>query len=251
MLIVSSAPGIVKAGEIGFLRFQCYNDAMLRRFVRSVLTLILLGILAAAITVLYIAWSVNRTGLRDEAQRADVIVILGARVEADGQAGPDLWVRTLHAVSLFQRGLAPYIICTGGYQDDRLSAAAVARDLAVSRGVPPDKILLADGSMTTGEDAVRTSDLMHSNGWHTVILVSHPLHLERARILFEAQGLTVYPSPTSTDLEEIPWRTRGWLTARETVGILWLTLEDVGLPPEWTTPLSHLVYGATAGAGAE
>jgi uncharacterized SAM-binding protein YcdF (DUF218 family) len=237
--------------EIGICTFQCYNDAMVRRLVRGLLTLIFLVVLAAAIVILYIAWGVNHTGLRDGAQQADVIVILGARVETDGRAGPDLWVRTLHAVSLFQRGLAPYIICTGGYQNDKLSAAAVARDLAISRGVPADKILLADGSMTTGEDAVRTRDLMRAHGWQTALLVSHPLHLQRARILFEAQGLTIYSSPTSTDLEAIPWRTRAWLTARETVGILWITLEDMGLPPEWTTPLSHLVYGPDPSLGAE
>lgn len=224
---------------------------MLRRVARGLATLIFSVLLAGAILFLYIAWGVNHTGLRDQAQQADAIVILGAQVDQDGQAGPDLWVRTLHAVSLFQRGLAPYIICTGGYQNDKLSAAAVARDLAISRGVPADKILLADGSMTTREDAARAGDLMAAHGWQTVLLVSHPLHLERARILFEAQGLTVYPSPTSTDLKAIPWRTRAWLTARETVGILWITIEDMGLPSDWTAPLSRFVYGSGAMLGAE
>jgi uncharacterized SAM-binding protein YcdF (DUF218 family) len=211
---------------------------MFRRFFRGLLTLVMLVILAAAITFLYVAWAVNLTGARDQAQRADAIVILGARVEGNGQAGPDLRERTMHAVSLFQRGLAPYLICTGGYHDDRLSAAAVARDLAVSQGVPAEKILLADGSMV-------------ANGWQTALLVSHPLHLERARLLFEEQGLTVYPSPTSTDLGAIPWRTRAWLTAREAVGIVWNTLEEIGVPYEWTVPLSHLVYGPDMAGGAE
>jgi uncharacterized SAM-binding protein YcdF (DUF218 family) len=224
---------------------------MFRRIVRSLLILTFLVVLAGAILVLYTAWAVNHTGIRDQARQADAIVILGAQVDPNGQAGPDLWVRTLHAVSLFQRGLAPYIICTGGYQNDKLSAAAVARDLAISRGVPAEKILLADGSMTTREDAARTADLMAAHGWRTALLVSHPLHLERARILFKAEGLTVYPSPTSTDLEAIPWRTRAWLTARETVGILWITLEDMGLPSDWTAPLSRFVYGSGAMLGAE
>ena len=121
-------------------------------------------VLAGALTFLFIGWQINHTGARDEAQQADAIVILGARVEPNGQAGPDLRARTLHAVSLFQRGLAPYVICTGGYDNDRLSAAAVACDLAVSQGVPADKVLLADGSMTTREDAARAADLMAAHG---------------------------------------------------------------------------------------
>jgi len=216
---------------------------MLRRVIRALLALVLLVVLAGALTFLYIAFRVNLTGARDRAQQADAVVILGALVEPDGSAGPDLAERTLHGVRLFQRGLAPYIICTGGYSGDRLSAAAVARDLAVSQGVPEDKVLLAEGSMTTREDAASTRDLMFSRGWQTAILVSHPLHLERARIAFEGEGLTVYPSPTNTDLSTIPWRTRVWLTAREAVGIVWIGLEELGVPYEWTVPLSRWVYG--------
>jgi uncharacterized SAM-binding protein YcdF (DUF218 family) len=206
-------------------------------------TLVGLLLLATTITLLYIGWRINHTGTRDSATRADAIVILGARVAPDGQPGPDLRVRTLHAVSLFQRGLAPYVVCTGGYRDDRLSAAAVGCRLARSEGVPLDKIVLADGSMTTREDAISASELMLTRGWRTAIVVSHPLHLERARLLFEAQGISVYPSPTNTNLTTIPWRTRAWLTARETVGILSIGLEEFGLPAEWTRLLSRWAYG--------
>jgi uncharacterized SAM-binding protein YcdF (DUF218 family) len=100
--------------------------------------------------------------------------------------------------------------------------------------------------MTTREDAASARDLMLNRGWQTAILVSHPLHLERATLLFKGQGLTVYPSPTNTELEAIPWRTRAWLTGREAVGIIWIGLEEIGLPYEWTTLLSHLVYGQPA-----
>lgn len=219
---------------------------MLRRLFRTLLTLVVLVVLAGALTFLFIGWRINRTGSRDEARPADAIVILGAQVEMDGQAGPNLRARTLHAVSLFQRGLAPYVICTGGYDNDRHSAAAVACDLAVAQGVPAENVLLADGAMTTREDAARAADLMAAHGWQTAILVSHPLHLERARTFFEAEGLAVYPSPTSTDLAAIPWRTRAYLTAREAVGIIWVALEDLGLPYDWTLPLSRLVYGPQA-----
>jgi uncharacterized SAM-binding protein YcdF (DUF218 family) len=216
---------------------------MLRRLVRALLSLVLLVFLAGALTFLYIGLRVNLTGARDRAQQADAIVILGALVEPDGEPGPDLAERTLHAVRLFQRGLAPYIICTGGYSGDRLSAAAVACDLAVAQGVPADKVLLAEGSMTTREDAASARDLMLPRGWQTAILVSHPLHLERARISFEGEGLTVYPSPTNTELSSIPWKTRIWLTAREAVGIVWIGLDELGVPYDWTVPLSRWVYG--------
>jgi uncharacterized SAM-binding protein YcdF (DUF218 family) len=217
---------------------------MVRRLVCGLLAGIGILFVAAMAAFLVLCWQINRTGLSDEAQPADAIVVLGARVGLDGQPGPDLRVRTLHAVSLFRQGLAPYLVCTGGYKDDRLSAAAVACRLAVSEGVPEDRVLLADGSMTTGEDAVSTGALAEGRGWRTAIVVSHPLHLERARILFEEQGITVYPSPTSTDLAAIPLGTRAWLTLREAVGIVWIGLEKVGVPYNWTRQLSEWVYGS-------
>jgi uncharacterized SAM-binding protein YcdF (DUF218 family) len=122
--------------------------------------------------------------------------------------------------------------------------------MALGQGVPAEKILLAEGSMTTSQDAVSARNLMLERGWETAVLVSHPLHLERARLLFEGLGTTVYPSPTNTDLTTIPWRTRAWLTAREAVGIVWIGLEEMGVPYAWTHPLSRWVYGPPTNPGA-
>jgi uncharacterized SAM-binding protein YcdF (DUF218 family) len=222
---------------------------MLRRFIRAMLILLSLSVVAGAAQVLYIAWRINWTGAHDSARPADAIIVLGALVEPDGQPGPDLRARTLHAVELFKQGLAPAIICTGGYEGDRMSAAAVSRRLAISQGVPAGNVLVADGSMTTGEDAVSASKVMASFGWMNAILVSHPLHLERARILFEAQGISVYPSPTSSDLSAIPWRTRSWLTAREAIGIIWGGLEQLGVPYGWTRQLGRWIYRSATTPG--
>jgi uncharacterized SAM-binding protein YcdF (DUF218 family) len=218
---------------------------------RATLTIVVLIVLAGVVTFFYLGWRINRTGMRDEAQHADAIVILGAQVTPDGQPGPDLLVRTLHAVGLWQKGLAPYIICTGGYRGDHLSAAAVACKLAIAEGVPAERVLVADGSMTTREDAAAARDLMLAQGWETAILVSHPLHLERAHLLFSAESITTYCSPTNTNLSAIPWRTRVYLTMREVVGITWITLERLGIPYDWTVPLSRLVYGPPANPTAD
>lgn len=216
---------------------------MVRRLARAALAgLVVTGLVTLA-TVLYIGWRINRTGAADQARPADAIVVLGARVEPDGGPGPDLRVRTLHAVWLYKQGLAPYVVCTGGFQGDALSAAAVACRVAVAQGVPEGRALVADGSATTREDAARAAEVMAERGWTTAILVSHPLHLERARLLFTERGITVYPSPTSTDLARISWGARVWLTARETAGIVWIGLEKVGVPTEWRLELHRWVYG--------
>jgi uncharacterized SAM-binding protein YcdF (DUF218 family) len=222
----------------------------MRRLLRTLLILLALVVMAGIAQVLAIAWRVNWTGSHDRPQTADAIIVLGARIEPDGKPGPDLTARTLHAVQLFERSLAPVIVCAGGYEGDRMAAAAVARRLAIEEGVPADRVLVADDSMSTGEEAEKVASLMMARGWKRAILVSHPLHLERARILFEGQGITVYTSPTSTELGEIPWRTRTWLTARETAGIVASGLSLVGVSDEWITPLGRWFDDREATPGA-
>jgi len=198
--------------------------------------------LTAAALFLKLCFDIDRQGRMDQAQPADAIVVLGAQVLPNGQAGPDLEARTAHAVSLYQVGLAPRIICTGGVKGDGSSAAAVAGNLASSLGVPQEAIFLADGSWKTQEDAVQTAAVMAQHGWQTAIVVSHPLHVYRARLFFEREGIVAYTSPTTTDVEGIaqPWRT--YYTLREGAGVLWPYLEQMGFPSHWTAHLQRLVY---------
>ena len=153
-----------------------------------------------------LCFKIDRQGSLDQARPTDAIVVLGAWVQADGQPSEDLSERTAHAVALYRQGVAPRIICTGGFSGDRLSAAAVARSVAVAYGVPTQDILLADGSLNTQEDAHQAAAVVKAHGWQTILLVSHPLHLYRARLLFEQEGLTVFTSPTNTNLSAIPLR---------------------------------------------
>jgi uncharacterized SAM-binding protein YcdF (DUF218 family) len=191
-----------------------------------------------------LAWQVDRLGRRDEARPADVIIVLGARVEADGRPGSDLTSRTYHAVDLWLTGYAPYVICTGGFKNEPLSAANVCRRFAVELGVPSDRVWVADGSTNTAEDAAVSARVMESQGWRLAILVSHPLHLFRARWLFREAGVDAVTSPTSTETGRIFPPLRAWYALRETGAIILTVLDRWGwLPPEWTARLQVLSYG--------
>jgi uncharacterized SAM-binding protein YcdF (DUF218 family) len=191
-----------------------------------------------------LAWQIDRLGGRDDLQAADAIVVLGARVQADGQPGSDLTSRTYHAVDLWLAGYAPHIICTGGFKNERLSAAAVCRRFAVELGVPADRIYLADGSSNTIEDAASTAQVMAAQGWRKAILVSHPLHLYRARWLFRRAGLNAVTSPTSTELAKIAPPLRLWYAAREAGAIIVTALDGWEVvPPEWIARLQRWSYG--------
>ena len=211
---------------------------LLRTLARGLGLLILIALLGFGL----LCWQVDRYGRQDRPQHADAIVVLGAQVTATGQPGSDLTSRTYHGVDLYNAGWAPRLICTGGYTDDPLSAAAVARRFAIGLGVEPDDIYLADGSMTTAEDARATAELMFARGWRSVILVSHPLHLYRARWSFGHAGLTVHASPTTTDTGRIFPPLRLWYVVREAGALILTTLEDWGVVQGWSQKLQRWVY---------
>jgi uncharacterized SAM-binding protein YcdF (DUF218 family) len=216
----------------------------MKRTLRAVCVGLIGGLAVLVLGFGLLAWQVDRLGQRDDARSSDAIVVLGARVEADGRPGSDLTSRTYHAVDLWQAGYAPVIICTGGYKNERLSAANVCHRFAVELGVPADQVRLADGTTNTDEDAAATARVMAENGWSTAILVSHPLHLFRARWLFREAGVDAVTSPTSTETGNIFPLLRAWYVLRESGAIIVTVLERWGwLPPEWTARLQALSYG--------
>ncbi|MEZ4768336.1 MAG: YdcF family protein [Caldilineales bacterium] len=207
---------------------------------------LLLVALAAVLAVGVLTWQINQLGGQDLAQPADAIVILGARVNADGSPSSDLLSRTFHAIDLYNAGLAPVVICAGGVGGDRLSAGAVAcRFAAQELGLPPNRALFAQegNAWTTEDEAASVSEIMQANGWRSAILVSHPLHLFRAKWLFERQGIEVYTSPTNTDLRRIFPPLRAWYSLREAGGVILTAAQDLPFVDRLSEWLSDRVYG--------
>ena len=162
-----------------------------------------LRITVAIAVVLLVAWVismvlVDRVGRRDEARRADAIVVLGA-AQYVGRPSPVLRARVDHAIALWKRGLAPTLILTGGTGvGDTTSEAAVARKYAMSRGVPDRAIVVEIKGRTTSESMRAVARIMDDREQNSVILVSDPFHMLRLSILARRFGLEPYTSPTRT-----------------------------------------------------
>ena len=159
------------------------------------------GILSLLGVVLF-AWlwvQIDRFGQVDRAQPADVIVILGARVWPSGRPSGSLARRTLHAVRLYEKGLAATIICSGALGTHPPTEAQAAARLAMDQGVPPEAIVLEEEGHSTEESAFFASEIMRTQGWQRAIVVSDAYHLWRAKLLFGKAGVEAYPSPAHDD----------------------------------------------------
>lgn len=136
------------------------------------------------------------TGSRQEIHPADAIVVFGA-AEYSGHPSPVLRARLDHALDLFQRGVAPVVITTGGAAADPLfSEGGVGRDYLMHHGIPERSLIAETQGRDTAESATRVAVIMRANGLHSCIAVSDAYHVFRIRKLLEHEGIgPVYTAP--------------------------------------------------------
>lgn len=163
---------------------------------------------------LLMTW-LNAYGHREQAQKSDAILIFGAGVWPGGVASPSLRFRTRHAFLLWKNGLAPRIVCTGGIGDHPPAEAIVEAGLLKSWGVPESAILLEEKSTSTRENARFTAALLPIGA--SVVAVSDPYHLWRARRDCEKVGLKAFPSPALENWYQVSMGRKLFMTAREAV----------------------------------
>lgn len=149
-----------------------------------------------------LAWVIDRVGADASAPwpsaGPEVLVVLGARVEADGTPSPTLRSRVEHAAAVWRGRPGAFVLFSGGVGTHGASEASVARDLALSLGVPAGQCLVEEASHSTAQNAFFSARLLRARfprGVH-VTVVSDPYHLLRARLLFQrASGAEVSISP--------------------------------------------------------
>jgi uncharacterized SAM-binding protein YcdF (DUF218 family) len=191
------------------------------------------GVLVLVGVVLF-AWlgvQIDRFGQVDRARRADVIVVLGARVWPSGRPSDALARRTLHAVKLYKEGLAAAIVCSGGLGTHPPTEAQAAARLAMDQGVPPEAIVLEEKGHSTEESALFASEIMHAQGWQRAIVVSDAYHLWRAKLLFGKAGIEAYSSPAHDERYPLSKRAYLYQLGREVVAVAWYYVKSsLGLP---------------------
>jgi uncharacterized SAM-binding protein YcdF (DUF218 family) len=157
--------------------------------------IVVLAVIVAAGLLLYNTSQIMREAGVDEQHAADAIVVFGA-AEYVGHPSPVYRARLDHAYQLFERGLAPVIITTGGAGNDpRYSEGQVGRDYLGSRGVPDVNLIAETQGDNTEESVQRVANILRANDMHSALLVSDAYHLYRAKQMMTREGVRVYISP--------------------------------------------------------
>lgn len=177
-----------------------------RRVVRGVAVLVAL-VAGYYLVSLFQVWRAGREQTPEPAS-VDAIVVLGA-AQYDGRPSDQLAARLDHGLLLWELGVAPRIMVTGGKRPgDRFTEAEAAHEYLVDRGVPESAILREDVGATTYDSLRAAADVLGEAGIEDVVLVTDPFHSLRSKLIAEEVGLSASLSPTQTSV------VTGWTSFR-------------------------------------
>jgi uncharacterized SAM-binding protein YcdF (DUF218 family) len=141
-------------------------------------------------------WYLVDFGAQDRAAKCDAIIVLGAAVR-NGEPSPAFAARIRHGIELWQRGLAPKLIFTGGLgHDGIICESEIGKREALRAGVPEDVILIEKASHVTWENLIEAQRLMKAHELRTAVIVSDPEHLLRASMMADDLAIAHTTSPT-------------------------------------------------------
>jgi vancomycin permeability regulator SanA len=161
------------------------------------------GAVAVSIVVTYVlvcvgqVWLLGRT---DQARPTQAIVVMGV-AQYDGRPSPQLQARLDHVLTLWNTGLAPLVVTTGGNQPgDRFTEAEASRRYLVEAGVPESAILFENEGSSTLESLQRVDSLLDAQDITEVVIVTDAYHAARSRLVARSLGLQAHVSATPSSV---------------------------------------------------
>jgi uncharacterized SAM-binding protein YcdF (DUF218 family) len=154
----------------------------------------------------------------------DVIVVLGGGSLADvplpqgwsGQVTDGPAQRLLGAYVLQRRSGLPVIASGGEVFRGNGAEAQIMRDVLVSLGMAPDKVVAEAKSLNTQQNAEFTASLLRQYDWQRPVLVTSAFHMRRAVEEFKRAGVAVTPYPVGYSvLRSKYWNVLSWVPSAD------------------------------------
>lgn len=193
---------------------------------RSVLVLVILGVLGTGTVFAINGYVVNSTKdrvLSPEQAAAlsdvDCILVLGCYVHENGQPSDMLEDRLAQGVALFQAGAAKKILMSGDHGQTDYDEVNAMKQYALDRGIASADIFMDHAGFSTYESMYRARDIFQAK---KIIIVTQGYHLHRALYIARALGLDAYGvasdprtyvGQTKRDVREILARNKDFVTS--------------------------------------
>lgn len=212
------------------------TSSPLRKVGKAIAFVVVAVLLFTVIALGFVAFRVWHVARDDDRRPADAIVVLGA-AQYNGVPTDVFRARLEHAAMLYEEGVAPLIMTTGGSQPgDMYTEAGSGRSYLTDLGIPANAVYAVETGTNTQGSINAVAETVSSIGGESVVLVSDPWHSYRSRLMARDEGLDARTSPTRHG--PAVWTRENQITSiiRETGAVIWylyhhhFTGENVDFP---------------------
>ena len=159
---------------------------------RPLVKYVALTLCAALVLLVTAACAVALVGLRDQVDaNADIIVVPGNTVYADGTLSERLKSRLDVALELFHDGRAPRIFVSGGMGHEGHDEAASMAAYLVGHGVAASAIVQDPLGVDTAATAANAAQYLRSHNMGSAIVATQYFHVPRTVLALQRQGVRV------------------------------------------------------------
>ncbi len=128
-------------------------------------------------------------GLNDELKPVDIAVVLGNKVDIDGQPSERLQARLDKAFELYNEGYYSFVIVSGGIGKEGFDEAKVMKAYLVEKGVTEDKIIEDNNGYNSYMTAQSTSKIMDELKLDSAMVITQYFHISRTKLAFRKLGI--------------------------------------------------------------
>jgi vancomycin permeability regulator SanA len=188
---------------------------------RWMLRVLLLIVALIVLIPLVVAGRVWYSARQDSHPKSDAIIVLGA-AQYNGKPSPTLEWRLVHALKLYNKGVAPAIVTVGGKRPgDNYTEAATGRLWLTAHGVPQSRVVAVSAGYDTLTSLEAVGHRYRQLKWHSGVIVTDPWHSLRSRTMAADNGIKASVSPTRSGPSVQTRDTQFHYIVRETGGYLW------------------------------
>ncbi len=145
--------------------------------------------------IIFLSWFLLHTaiitidGLTDELKPADVGVVLGNKVEFNGEPSLRLKSRLDRGVELYRAGYFKHIIVSGGLGKEGFYEADVMKRYLIKQGIA-EKFIISDRSAKNTYDTAKNSrKIMTEMNYQSALVISQYYHISRTKLAFSKAGV--------------------------------------------------------------
>lgn len=146
-------------------------------------------LLSLFLATIVCAFMISAQGFADKVFPADVAVVPGNEVFADGSLSPRLKGRVDAALGLYRHGMVKQIIVSGGAGKSGVNEADAMGAYLLAAGLPQEAVVIHREGVNTRATASFAGQYMRERGLERAIAVSQFFHLPRTCMALKHAGI--------------------------------------------------------------